>query len=144
MTGVAVEKEAKSHVAQLFGRDSIYLVVWEVQLLCSALFTPVLTRILSARDYGTVQSGIAIMQVLFIFAALGLQAAVQREDAGNDNLLGARRLVGFGVLAAGAITFTAWSTVSLWSGPLGLTGSQYELKMSVIWAGASAVTNTSL
>ncbi|GAA2619622.1 lipopolysaccharide biosynthesis protein [Paractinoplanes durhamensis] len=144
MTAEPVEKEAKNHVAQLFGRDSIYLVVWAVQLLCSALFTPVLTRILSAGDYGTVQSGIAIMQVLFIFAALGLQAAVQREDAGNDNLLGARRLIGFGVIAAGAITFTAWSTVGLWSAPLGLHGSQYELKMSVIWAGASAVTNTSL
>lgn len=144
MTDVPVEKEAKNHLAHLFGRDSIYLVVWAIQLLCSALFTPVLTRILSAGDYGTVQSGIAIMQVLFIFAALGLQAAVQREDSGNDNLLGARRLIGFGVLAAGAITFTAWSTVGLWAGALGLHSDQYEIKMSVIWAGASAVTNTSL
>jgi O-antigen/teichoic acid export membrane protein len=143
-TAEKAETDEKSQVSQLFGRDAVYLVVWAVQLLCAALFTPVLTRVLGADQFGTVTSGNAIMQILFIVAGLGLQAAVQREHAGNGDLLGARRLLGFGMIAAGAITFMVWATVNLWSPAIGLHGDQLSLQLSVIWAGLSAVTNLQL
>jgi O-antigen/teichoic acid export membrane protein len=144
MAEQAVEEEAKSHVAQLFGRDTLYLVIWAVQLLGAALSTPILTRVLGADQFGTVTSANAVMQIIFIVAGFGLQAAVQREHSGHGNLLGARRLIGFGLIAAVALTFTAWSTVDLWSGPLGLDDNLFIVRLSVIWAGMSAVTNTSL
>ncbi|GIF19576.1 O-antigen/teichoic acid export membrane protein [Actinoplanes tereljensis] len=140
----SVEPEEKSHVAQLFGRDSAYLAIWAVQLLCAALLTPILTRVLGAEQFGAVTSANAVMQIIFILAGFGLQEAVQREHSGHDNLLGARRLIGFGLLAGAALTFTGWATVGLWSGPLGLADSLGTVKLAVIWAGLSAVTNVSL
>ena len=144
-TSVLSESEkARSPIAQLFGRDSIYLMVWAIQLLCAALFTPILTRVLGASEFGTVTSANAIMQILFVFAGLGLQVAVQREHAGNKNLPEARRLVGFALTAAVLVSVVAWSTVDLWSRPLGMADETSSLRLAVVWAGSGAVTNISL
>jgi O-antigen/teichoic acid export membrane protein len=143
-TTEAASHDTQGQVAQLFGRDFIYLVLWAVQLLCAALFTPAITRVLGVSEFGTVTSANAAMQVLFIVAGFGLQAAVQREYAARPAFPGARRLVGFAVVAAVLVSVLAWMTVGLWSRPMGLADEPAALKLAVVWAGSSAITNISL
>jgi len=75
-TTSAVEK---GHVSHLFGRDSLYMLMWAVQIICAAGLTPITTRVLGLAEFGTVTSANAVMQVLFVFAGLGLQTAVLQE-----------------------------------------------------------------
>src|SRR3569623_671436 len=44
------------HVAQLFGRDSLYMLMWAVQIVGAAVLTPVTTRVLGLSSFGTVPS----------------------------------------------------------------------------------------
>jgi len=140
----AVSSETQGHVARLFGRDAAYLVLWATQLLCAALFTPALTRVLGVTQFGTVTTANATMQVIFIVAGFGLQTAAQREYAANSNPLGARRLLGFAIAGALLVSAAAWLTIGLWSKPMGLTHETRALQLAVLWAGSSAITNVSL
>jgi len=71
----------------------VMLAVALVQIVCAAALTPIITRVLGLSAFGTVTSANAVMQVLFVFAGLGLQTAVQREYSARANPRGARQLV---------------------------------------------------
>jgi O-antigen/teichoic acid export membrane protein len=134
----------KSHVAQLFGRDSLYMLMWAVQIICAALLTPITTRVLGLGEFGTVTSANAIMQVLFVFAGLGLQTAVQREYSTFDNPRGARQLVLAALGLTVGVSALAWWTVPLWAGALEMGDDRTALRWAVLWAGSSAMTTISL
>lgn len=135
--------EATRHqVSRLFGRDSLYMVLWGVQVVCAALLTPIITRVLGAGEFGTVTSANAAMQIIFVLAGLGLQTAVQREYALDP--VRARRLVTFAVYAAVALSALAYLTAGAWSRPLHMADEVPVLRLAVLWAGFSTVTAASL
>ena len=134
----------KAHVAQLFGRDSLYMLMWAVQIISAALLTPITTRVLGLSEFGTVTSANAIMQVLFVFAGLGLQTAVQREYSTFENPRGAHQLILASLGLTVGFTAIAWFTVPLWAGVLEMGDRQDALRWAVLWAGTSAMTSISL
>jgi O-antigen/teichoic acid export membrane protein len=136
--------EGKGHVAQLFGRDSLYMLMWAVQIISAALLTPITTRVLGLSEFGTVTSANAIMQVLFVFAGLGLQTAVQREYSTFGNPRGAHQLILASLGLTVGFTAIAWFTVPLWAGVLEMGDRQDALRWAVLWAGTSAMTSISL
>ena len=141
--GTAAEAAGEDRVASamtgLFGRDSVYLLFWFLQVLVAALATPVATRLLGPEEYGTFAAANALMQVLFVLGGMGLQVAVQKwfEDRGAD---AARRLLTLSIVAAVAVTALAHLTGPLWSGPLGFGDYEGAVRLAVLWAGTSAVT----
>ncbi len=139
-----IQPPPTSELAQLFGRDSLYLLLWGVQLVVAALSTPALTRVLGVAEFGTVTSANAIMQILFVFAGIGLHSAVEREFSANRNPRGARRLICAAALVAVTVSVLAWSTVTLWAAPIELSDRIAELRLAVVWAGGSAVTTVVL
>jgi O-antigen/teichoic acid export membrane protein len=133
-----------AHISRLFGRDSLYMVLWAVQLGCAALLTPVLTRFLGTGEFGTVAAANTVMQVLFVVGGFGLQTAIQRAYARRDGAANARRIVTLAIVLALAVTALALITAAGWARPLGLTGELPALRLAIVWAGLSAVTNASL
>jgi O-antigen/teichoic acid export membrane protein len=133
------EDRVASTMTGLFGRDSIYLLFWFLQVLVAALATPVATRLLGPGEYGTFAAANAVMQVLFVLGGCGLQVAVQKyfEDRGPD---AARRLLTLSIVAAVGITALAHVTGPLWSEPLGFGDYEGAVRLAVLWAGSSAVT----
>ncbi|GAA3349581.1 hypothetical protein GCM10020358_72270 [Amorphoplanes nipponensis] len=141
---VRAQPAPDDHVAQLFGRDSLYMLMWAVQIVSAAVLTPVTTRVLGLSSFGTVTSANAVMQVLFVFAGLGLQTAVQREYSARANPRGARQLVLAAVVVIVAISALAWGTIGLWADALQMTDDGPALRLAVLWAGSSALTTVSL
>jgi O-antigen/teichoic acid export membrane protein len=141
---VRAEPAPDDHVAQLFGRDSLYMLMWAVQIVSAAVLTPVTTRVLGLSSFGTVTSANAVMQVLFVFAGLGLQTAVQREYSARGNPRGARQLVLAAVVVIMVISALAWCTTGLWADALQMADDVTALRLAVLWAGASALTTVSL
>lgn len=135
----AGEDRVASAMTGLFGRDSVYLLFWFLQVLVAALATPVATRLLGAGEYGVFAAANAVMQVLFVLGGCGLSVAVQKfyEDRGPD---AARRLLTLSVVAAVVVTAIAHLTGPLWSEPLGFGEYQGAVRLAVLWAGTSAVT----
>lgn len=133
----------RTAMSGLFGRDSLYLLFWFLQVVVAALATPLATRLLGAPQFGLYAAANAVMQVLFVLAGLGLQVAVQKvfEDRGPD---AARRLVTVALVAAVVVPLVADLTGPLWSGPLGFGGYGGAVRLAVVWAGLSAVTATLL
>ena len=140
----ASTEQDKDHVAHLFGRDSLYMLMWAVQIICAALLTPITTRVLGLSAFGTITSANAVMQVLFVFAGLGLQTAVQREYSTFENPRGARQLILAALGLTTGISALAWLTVPLWAGLLAMSDEQGALRWAVLWAGSSAMTTISL
>jgi O-antigen/teichoic acid export membrane protein len=127
----------------LFGRDTVYLLVWALQLVVAAAATPVITRVMGVPEFGRVAAANAVMQVLFILAGLGLRTAIQRWYAA-DGPAATARLLGFTVVVSTVVTLLAHVTGPVWSPYLGFHDYGGPLRLSVFWAGISAVTNASL
>jgi O-antigen/teichoic acid export membrane protein len=125
-------------------RDSLYVLLWTVQIVCATLFTPLTTRLLDLGQFGTVTSTTAVMQVLFVVAGLGLQNAVQREHAADPRGPGAGQLILAALLLTAGIAFVAWSTAGLWAPALGLADETAVLRLACLWAGTSALTTVCL
>lgn len=130
-------------VGALFGRDSVYLLVWGLQLVVAAALTPVITRAMGAPEFGAVASAIAVMQVLYAIAGLGLQTAIQRHFAAGGEQ-DARRLLTLSVLLAALVTVAADGTGGWWSRLLGFDDYSTTLRLAVFWAGGCAVTHCAL
>ncbi|MGX6605271.1 lipopolysaccharide biosynthesis protein [Micromonosporaceae bacterium Da 78-11] len=135
---------AQDHVAKLFGRDSLYMLLWGVQLVVAAGSTPLITRAMGLGEFGTVTSANAAMQILFVFAGIGLQSAVEREYSARGNKQGARRLISLAGLISVAVCFLAWMTVDLWAGSIEMSDRIGELRLAVLWGGSSALTTVVL
>lgn len=140
---VADEDAVASAMTGLFGRDSLYLLFWFLQVLVGALATPLATRLLGAPEFGTFAAANALMQVLYVLGGFGLQVAVQKyfEERGAD---AARRLLVLGIAGAVAVTAVADVSGPWWSDVLGFGAYDGAVRLAVVWAGASAVTATVL
>lgn len=128
----------------LFGRDSIYMVLWVAQLVGAAAVTPVATRVLRIDQYGNVASATAVMQVLFVVAGCGLQVVIQRKFAESGGIRAARGLLTVSLLVAVGVTAVAVAAGPLWSARIGFSSFDGPVRLAVLWAGASAVTASCL
>jgi O-antigen/teichoic acid export membrane protein len=128
----------------LFGRDSVYMLLWVLQLLGAAAVTPVLTRVLGADEFGGVASANALMQVLFEIAGCGLGVAIHRRYADRGGLAAATGLLTVSIAVAALVTGVVVGTGHLWSVPLGFTDFGGAVRLAVPWAGLSAVTTSCL
>ncbi|HUB76542.1 MAG TPA: hypothetical protein VL977_05760, partial [Solirubrobacteraceae bacterium] len=134
------EADAAHALSRLFGRDSLYVLLWGLQLALAALVTPAATRLLVASAYGRVMSATAVMQVLVAIGGMGLQSAVQRQYAREDGERLARRLVTLAVAVAVATFLLGYLTGPLWARALGLRSFDSALRYAVGWAALSATS----
>lgn len=133
---VSVEK----HLSSLFGRDSIYVLLWALQTGLAAAVTPVATRLLGTQAYGQVIAALAVMQLLFCVAGLGLGSAVDRSYFEENGPERARKLVTFAMVVAVVITVIADATGRFWAPAAGFDSYGGAVRLGVIWAGVSAIT----
>jgi O-antigen/teichoic acid export membrane protein len=128
----------------LFGRDSLYMILWCVQLVAAAFVTPIMTRVLDAPNFGKVAAANAVMQILFVLAGLGLYQAIQRQFAADCGARDAAKLVSLSILGSVVLTASADLTGPLWAHQVGFASYTGLVRMAVLWAGLSAVTNSAL
>ena len=140
--GAARDDVVEEALGRLFGRDSVYMVLWGVQVVAAALVTPFLTRLLDVPGFGLVVTANAVMQVLFVLTGLGLYSAIQRKYATDTE--GAFRLLTFSIVAALGLTVLADVTGTVWAPLVGFETYGGASRLAVLWAGLSAVTNASL
>lgn len=136
--------ESAAVVRGLFGRDSLYMILWAIQMILAAVLTPVITRLMGASRFGTVASAVAIMQFLVTVGGLSLQTSVQRAYAREGGETQARAIVGAAVVAALAIWAVSFGSAGLWASSLGFDGFSVPLKLAVCWASLTSITNASL
>lgn len=137
------DEAASTAMRGLFGRDSLYLVLWAVQLGAAALFTPVTTRLLGPSRFGLVASSIAIMQILVAIGSLSLQTAVQRRYASSGER-DARRLITVAIASALLVFGLADATGPTWAPALGLGHYPLAVRFAVTWASLTAISNAAL
>jgi O-antigen/teichoic acid export membrane protein len=135
---------AEQAVSGMFGRDTLYAVMWGVQLATAALFTPVTTRVLGASEFGRAAAAVAVMQVLFAVVVMSLQPALQKVFAEPDGDRKARKILMLAVLCAVTMTSLADVTGPVWSGWLGFESYEGAVRVAVWWAGTAAVTDAGL
>lgn len=140
----ASDEPVTATIRGMFGRDSIYLILWVVQLGLAALFTPVSTRLLGPARFGLVASSIAIMQILVAIGSVSLQSAVQRRYAAPGGERDARRLVTLAIAISLAIFALADFTGPVWSSALGLGSYPLAVRFAVGWAALTAISNAAL
>jgi O-antigen/teichoic acid export membrane protein len=134
------QSSSSAAMAGLFGRDSIYMIMWVLQLVGAAVVTPFVTRLVAPNQFGVISSANALMQVIFACASCGMGVAIQRRYVGADGPLMAARLLtlSFGVVAT--VSAAAFGSSVLWIGALGLETEKSTALLSVAWAGVSAIT----
>jgi O-antigen/teichoic acid export membrane protein len=142
--GAAGEESAAVAVRGLFGRDSIYLFFWVVQLGVAALFTPATTRLLAPSNFGLVAASIAVMQVLVAIGSMSLQTVVQRRYAAPGGERDARRLLTLAVAISLLVFVLADLTGRVWARALGLGSYPLAVRYAVAWACLTAISNAAL
>ncbi len=139
-----LEIQTATALRGLFGRDSMYVALWGVQIVVAALGTPIITRILGPARFGVVVSSIAVMQVLVAIGGAGLQTAVQWQFAKPNGEHDARRLITLAMLVSGVVFLVANATGPWWCPRLGLGPYGGAVRCAVIWAALTAVSNAAL
>lgn len=143
-TATEIQAQTADTMKGLFGRDSLYMLMWGVQLGVAALSTPIITRLLGVSQFGVVAATLAVAQVVVALASFSLQSAVQRVFANGDHDRDARAIVTLAAVLALGVWALVDATAPLWSGALGLGGYSPTLQYGVTWAALWAVTNAAL
>ncbi len=130
---------ANQGINQLFGRDLLYVVVASVQLLATAIMSPVLARLLDAEAFGRLATATAIYQFVSVVAVVGLdQVAVllnSREGGARD----ARFVVLSGVVYAFGLAGACLALGPLWIKALGTDTFGGVYLLAIIWSAPGAV-----
>lgn len=130
---------------RLLGKGSIYTLGTVLQLSGSALSIPIVTRLLSPAQYGTVALALTIQLFVTTLSALGIPAAVTRiffetESGGHSS---ARALIVSTALLALGGTALALLTALVWA-PLLVAGEPGALMLGIAIALPGAVITASL
>ena len=138
-----IEDATAGALGGLFGRDSLFMMLWAVQLVAAALVTPLMTRLLDAPNFGEVAAANAVMQVLFVLAGFGLHQAIQKQYAEGGAVEPAKILTA-AIVGALVLTLLVDLTGPVWAEWVGFSGYTQPVRIAVLWAGTSAVTNTAI
>jgi O-antigen/teichoic acid export membrane protein len=139
----AVAAETAQAMRGLFGRDSIYLLVWALQVGVAALSIPITTRLLGA-TFGVVATAMAVMQILVAIAAFSLPTAIQRVYRPGDAARESRRTITLTIVTAVVTAAVATLTRPYWIGLLRLGGASTAIEYAIIWASLTAMTYAGL
>jgi O-antigen/teichoic acid export membrane protein len=138
------QTEVQRAVGDMFGRGSLYLAMWSLQLVAASAATPIVTRLLGVNDFGKIATAFAVAQVLAALGGFGLHIGVQRQFADEDHAHRARGLITVALVLAGAVGAITYATGPLWSRALGLGSFTTVLQLTVVWAAMTAVCQTML
>ena len=131
-------------MGRLFGRDMIYVVIWSLQLVTAVVVSPVLAYILGPAQFGSMATGIALYQVLMVFAVIGFDRAITLSLAEDPSGHGARSLLAVGMVVAGSLAVIAGITSTLWGPFVGLGGERSLVIAIVLWTAPGAVVQMAL
>ena len=105
----------------VLGRGLLYTMGTAAPVLSNAVVTPFVTRQLGSTEYGSVATGLVVVQVGMIVAGLGLAAAITRHGIlESSGVSGARSLVLRGAAAAVLLTALGALTAGWSAGWLGI------------------------
>jgi O-antigen/teichoic acid export membrane protein len=128
----------------LFGRDSLYVLIWGLQVGVAALSIPVTTRLLG-RNFGVVTTAFAVMQILVPLCSFSLSTSVQRAYRADGGARDARRTITLMFVTAGITLAIATATRPYWIGLLRLDrNARIAVEYAIVWAALSALTNAGL
>ena len=137
-------ESSQDTVKGLFGHDSLYMMLWAIQLVLASLLTPVTTRLLGAKGFGEVAAAIAVLQVTAAIAGFSIFTVVQRAYERPDGADTARRLITLSVNVALLTFAVTYATGKLWCPLIGLGPFPATIRYALTWAALSAITNSAL
>jgi O-antigen/teichoic acid export membrane protein len=136
----SANEDVATELRGLFGRGSLYMVVWALQLISATISTPLLTRVLGETGFGRIALSVTVVQVFVPIASIALQSGLQRIFVQEDGRRRAQGLLFVSLLYSFGITALLAATAFLWGSALGFNGTGNLLYLVVLWAGFSAVT----
>lgn len=125
----------------------LYVLVWSMQTIVATVVSPILARILSLEDFGSLAAAIALFQLLSLMAVFGLDHALEMqrvEDRDDDTK--ARGLLAAGIVYAAMVTAVAALTSQWWAPVLGFPSGGGIVLITLLWTlpGAAVVMVQSL
>jgi len=127
----------------MFSRDFVYLGVSVLQVILSTGITPILTRRVSAAQFGQFALAIAVMQILGPIFSFGLPFATQKVFAGEDGDRRARQVLAVSAVLAVAAWLAVALAASTWGPAVGLEGV-LNARLAALWGAFFALTWTSI
>jgi O-antigen/teichoic acid export membrane protein len=140
---VPVHSETEAAMRGLFGRDARYLVVLASQSGLAALSIPITTRLLGS-GFAVITLSLAVMQLLVAIGVFSLSTAIQRNYKPDDDGRDARRTVTLAIITGAITCIVAFATGPIWAPALSHGSFGPALQYTVIWAGLTAVTYSSM
>jgi O-antigen/teichoic acid export membrane protein len=137
----AAAPQTQSH---LFGRGLLYVIVWSLQLVLGTVVSPVLANVLGPSEYGSLASAIALHQVIFVLALLGIDQALVLQHAEDGHNRSARGLVSVGVVISLIMTLAIGISGPLWSAALGFGYFSPLVVVVILWTAPAAVVQVIL
>lgn len=133
------DRSARGGQGDLFGRGMLYVVVWSMQTVIATVVSPILARLLSLPEFGSLAAAIALFQLLSLLAVFGLDHALEMqrvEDRDDDTK--ARGLLAAGVLYAAVVTALAALTSQWWAPALGFPSGGGIVIVTLLWTAPGA------
>lgn len=127
----------------MFSRDFVYLGVSVLGVILSTGITPILTRRVSAGQFGQFALAIAVMQILGPIFSFGLPFATQKVFAGEDGDRRARQVLAVSAVLALAAWLVVALAASVWGPAVGLQGV-LNARLAALWGAFFALTWTSI
>ena len=125
--------ENESHRrGSFFGRGAAYVLVWSLQVVVTAIVSPVMAHLVSANSFGQLASALALHQFLLVVAVLGMDHAILL--ASSERGRPAARNVAFAasILPIG-VTLLALTTISVWAPVAGFPKHAPILVPTILW-----------
>jgi len=134
---------ASSALRAMFTRDFVYLGVSALQVVLTALITPILTRRLGAGQFGQVSLAMTVAQLLGVTFNLGFPFAAQKVFAGKDGDHRSRGVLAISAILAVAASLVAVLAAPAWGPAVGLN-QVLDARLAALWAACFALTLTAL
>ncbi len=125
--------------SDLFGRGMLFVLVWSMQTVVATVVSPILARLLSLPEFGSLAAAIALFQLLSLLAIFGLDQALEMqrvEDRDDDTR--ARGLLAAGIVYAAVVTLAAGVTSGWWAPALGFSSGGGIVLVTLLWTAPGA------
>lgn len=103
----------------LVGKGSVYTMATALQLVGAIVVLPVLSRLLSADEFGRVALALVVANLLGLVATVGLPAVITRDYFTKDGSRKVRMLAAMALLCAVGVVALAFVTGPLWGSLVG-------------------------
>jgi O-antigen/teichoic acid export membrane protein len=127
----------------MFTRDFVYLGASALQVVLTAVITPILTRRLGAGEFGQLALAMVVAPTLGLTFSLGLPLAAQKVFAGEDGDRQSRGILAISAVLAVAASLVVVLAAPAWGPVVGLD-QVLDARLAALWAACFALTLTSL